>query len=109
MLADAVVDSLVVSAEDDDVFERRESVCLVLVVAHAVGRGVDDLVVGAFVLELLDEFEDRLALHDHSGLAAERIVVGGLAAVVRIVVEIMDDNFYKTLLLGAAEDRLVQG
>ena len=45
MLAYAVVDALVVTAEDYDVAERGESVCLLLVVGYAVGRGEDNLVI----------------------------------------------------------------
>ena len=78
-----------------------------LVVADAVGRGVDDLVVGPLALEFLDEFEDRLALHDHTRLAAERVVVGGLAAVVCVVVEVVYDDLHESLLLRPLEDRLV--
>ena len=103
-----MVDTLVMAAEDDDVFQCREAVGLVLVVADAVGRGVDDFVVRPFRLELLDQFEDRFALHNHSRLAAERIVVGGLAAVVGIVVQVVDDDFDQPFVLRPLENRLVE-
>ena len=99
MLADAVVDAFVMAAEDDDVFERRQPVGLVLVVPRAVRRGVDDFIVSPLALELLDQFEHRFALHDHTRLAAERIVVGGLAAVVGVVVQVVYDDLHQTLLL----------
>ena len=109
VFADAVVDPLVVAAEDDDVFERREAVGLALVVAYAVGRGVDDLVVGAFGLQFLDQFEDGLGLHHHARLAAEGVVVGGLAAVVGVVVQVVDDDPLEPFGLRALEDRFVEG
>ena len=99
---------LVVAAEDDDVLEHREAVGLVLVVAHAVGRGVDDFVVAALGAELLDQFEDRFALHHHARLAPEGVVVGGLALVVGVVVEVVHHNFDEPLLLGPLEDGFVQ-
>ena len=79
-----------------------------LVVADAVGRGVDDFVVRPFRLELFDQFEDRFALHNHSRLAAERIVVGGLAAVVGVVVQVVDDDFDQPFVLRPLENRLVE-
>ena len=108
VFADAVVDALVVAAEDDDVVERREPVGFVLVVADAVGRGVDDLVVVPLGLEFLDQFEDRFALEDHARFAAEGVVVGGLAAVVGVVVEVMDDDLDQPLLLRAVQDGFVE-
>ena len=96
------------AAEDDDVFQCREAVGLVLVVADAVGRGVDDFVVRPFRLELLDQFEDRFALHNHSRLAAERIVVGGLAFVVGVVVQVVYDDLHETFLLRPLQDGFVE-
>ena len=84
--------------------ERR----LVLVVADAVGRGVDDLVVVPLGLEFLDQLENRFALQNHARLAAEGVVVGGLAAVVGVVVEVMDDDLDQTLLLRAVQDGFVE-
>ena len=96
------------SAEDDDVLEHREAVGLVLVVAHAVRRGVDDFVVAALGAELLDQLEDRFALHHHARLAPEGVVVGGLALVVGVVVEVVHHNLDEPLLLGPLEDGFVQ-
>ena len=92
----------------DDVFERRQAVGLVLVVAHAVGRGVDDLVVAAFGLEFLHQFEDRFGLHHHARFAAEGVVVGGFPFVVGVVVEIVDDDLHQPLLLRPFENRFVE-
>ena len=103
-----MVDTLVMTAEDDDVAERRQTVGFVLVVGNAVGRGVDDFVVGAFALEFLDQLEDGFALHDHPRLAAERVVVGGLAAVVGVVVEVVDHDFDQPFLLRALQDGFVE-
>ena len=79
-----------------------------LVVTVTVGRGVDDLVVAPLALEFLDQFEDRFALHDHTRFAAERIVVGGFAAVVGVVVQVVDDDLHETLLLRPFEYGFVE-
>ena len=81
---------------------------LVLVVAYAVGRGVDDLVVVSLGLEFLDQLENRFALQNHARLAAEGVVVGGLAAVVGIVVQVVDDDFDQPFVLRPLENRLVE-
>ena len=99
MLSHAVVNTFVVTAEDDDILAHREAVCLVLVMGDAIGRGVDNLVIVTLRLQLLHKLEDRLALHHHSCLATKGVVVGGLAIVVGVVVQIMDNNLNQTLLL----------
>ena len=48
MLADAVINAFVVAAEEDETVEQRHCVGHALVERFAVGRGVDDFVVGAF-------------------------------------------------------------
>ncbi len=103
-----MVDAFVMAAKDDDVFESREPVGLVLVVTPAVGRGVDDFIVAAFALQFLHQLEHRFALHDHARLAAERVVVGGLALVVGIIVEVVDNDFDQPLLLCTLENRLME-
>ena len=50
MLTDAVVDTLVVATENDDILHQREAVGLVLVVGDAIGRGEDNLIVVALRL-----------------------------------------------------------
>ena len=77
MLTNAVVDTLVVATEDDDVLHQRETVGLVLVVGDAIGRGEDNLVVVALRLKLLDAAVDRLNLHHHARLATKGVVIDG--------------------------------
>ena len=109
MVAHALVDTLVVPAEDDDVLECREAVGLVLVVLYAVGRGVYNLVIRALALQLLDGAEYGFGLHHHARLPAEGVVVDGAAAVEGVVAQVVDDDLDETLLLRPLEDRLVQG
>ena len=85
VFADAVVDALVVAAEDNQVVERREAVGFVLVVADAVGRGVDHLVVFPFRFEGFDAAVDRFDLHYHTRLSAEGVVVRGAVLVFCVV------------------------
>ena len=99
MLADAVVDALVVAAEDDDILAHRQTVSLVLIVGNAIGRGVDNLVVGALRLQLLHKLKYGFALHHHTRLATEGVVVGGLALVVGVVVQVMHNNLNQAFLL----------
>ena len=104
MLADAVVNALVVAAENDDILAHRQAVSLVLVVGDAIGRGVDNLVVLALGLQLLNKFEYGLALDHHTRLATEGVVVRSLALVVGIVVQVMHNDFNQTLLLRTFQD-----
>ena len=109
MLPDTVVEPLVMAAENDDVAECRETVGLPLVVLHPVGRSEDDLVVPPLGLQMRNEPENRFGLHHHARFAAEGVVVGGLAAVVGVVVEVVDDDPDEPLLLRTVQDRLVEG
>ena len=108
MFADAVVDALVVAAEDNQVVERREAVGFVLVVADAVGRGVDHLVVFPFRFEGFDAAVDRFDLHYHTRLSAEGVVVRGAVLVFCVVPDVVDMDFDQPLLLRTLEDRFVQ-
>ena len=101
MLTDTEVDALVVTAENDDILECREAICLVLIVADAIGRGEDNLVVVALALELLDAAEYGLNLHHHARLATEWVVVDFAVLILRIVADVVDMNLGKTTLLCA--------
>lgn len=108
MFAHPVIYPFVMSAQDNDVSERRESVRFVLVVSDAVGGGIDHLVVGAFRLQLFDAAEDRFGFHHHACFAAERVVVHLPVPVERVVAQVVHGDFHQPFLLCPLEDRFVQ-
>ena len=105
VLADAIVDALVVSAEDNHVVEHRERVGHRLVELLAVGRGEDHLVVVALRFQRRDASVDGLALHHHSRRAAERVVVHTAVLVGGVVAQIVQMYFHQSFLLCACKDR----
>ena len=79
-----------------------------LVVAPAIGRSIDDLVVAALPLQLLDAQKNRLGLHHHARLASKRVVIDLTVFVERVIAQVVHADFDEPLLLGALEYRLVQ-
>ena len=87
MVGDALVDVLVVAAEQRElsasprIAPRRP--------ARSVARGVSSTI-GPVGAERFDRLEERLGLHHHPGAAAVRIVVDRAMAVVRVVAQVDD-------------------
>ena len=96
------------TAQDDDIFERRQAVGLVLVVPNAVGRSIDNLVVAAFGLQRFDAAEDRFGFHHHASFAAERVIVHLTVFVECIVPDVMDMDFDQSFLLRPLQNRFIQ-
>ena len=109
VVADALVDALVVAAEDDDVVQQAEGVGHWLREELAVGSGEDDFVVVTLGFQRGDAGVDGLYLHDHSGLAAEGVVVDLAVLVGGVVAQVVDVNLGQALLPGAPEDGAAQG
>lgn len=105
MFAYAVVNALVVAAKYDDILEHGHRVGHRLVEKLAVGRSENHLVVVAFGLKSCDAAVNRLDLHHHARLAAERIVVDLAVLVGGIVAQIVDTEFHKPFLLGTFQYR----
>ena len=105
MLANAIVNALVVAAEDNHVVEHRERVGHRLVELLAVGRSEDHLVVVALRFQCRDASVDGLALHHHSRRAAERVVVHTAVLVGGVVAQIVQMYFHQSFLLCACKDR----
>ena len=80
-----------------------------LIVTHAVGRGVDDFVVVPLRLQFFHQLEHRFGFHHHARFTAERVVVGGFSLVVGVVVEVVNDDLHQPLLLRPLQDRFVEG
>ena len=104
MFANAVVDTLVVPAQNDEVLRQRKAVGHGLVEAFAVGCGKDDLVVVPFRFQCRYTRVDRLAGHDHSGKASEGIVVDAAVTVGGVIAQVVHVDFSKSLFLGTAQD-----
>ena len=108
MLSDALVDALVMTAQDDDVFFEGKLIGDALVQDLAVGGHVDDLVVVAFGLEFLDHLEDGLHHHHHAGVAAVAVVIHRQARSEAVLAEVMDMDFHQAFLDGPARDGVTQ-
>ena len=107
MVAHPLVNTFVMARKNDEVALQGEFVGHVLVETLAVGRGENHLVVVALSLQGADATVDRLALHDHSGRAAVRIVVHAAPLVERVVAQVVQAYFGQSLLLGTGQNRLV--
>ena len=75
MIAHALVDSLVVTAEDDEVSTQRHFVGYLLVEGLAIRRYIDDVIVVTLCLQGSDASVYWFALHHHSGASSVWIVV----------------------------------
>ena len=107
MVADALVDTFVVAAEDDDVAEHRQVVGHLLRKLLSVGRGKDHFVVVAFSLEGADGPVDGFALHHHAGETSIGIVVDAPPFVGGIVAQVVQVYLCQTFFLGTGEYRLM--
>ena len=85
MVADALVDTFIMTCEDYEITLQRKFVSHMLVEAFAVGRGEDYLIVIAFGLQGTDTAVNGLALHHHSCTTAIRIVIHTAPFVERVV------------------------
>ena len=108
VLADALVDSLVMAAQDDDVLFEGQFVGDTLVQDLAIGGHVDDLVVLPFGAQFLDHPEHRFHHHDHAGVAAVAVVVHGEARPQAVLAEVVDMDLHQAFLDGPAGNRMAQ-
>ena len=106
-LAYAIVDALVVSAQDDDVLLQREFVGHGLVKLLAVGGSEDNLVVVALAHQFGDAQVHGFALDNHTSRTAKRIVVHTTPAVGGVVTQIVDMYFHKSFFLPTTHDALL--
>ena len=108
MLANAVVDALEVSAQNNQVLRQRQRVGHLLVELLAVGRRENHLVVMTFRLQCRDTPVNRLNLHHHAGTSPERIIVHLTVTVVRIIAQVMNVNLGNSFLLSTAHDGVIE-
>ena len=108
VVSHALVNTFVVTAEDDDVLLERELISHLLVEAFAVGGSEDNLIVLPLGGKLADDAVDRLDLQHHSGTKTERIVIDLAMLVKGVVTEIVDVDLAETFVLGTLNDRVVE-
>ena len=108
MLAYAIVNPLVVSAEYDYILTQRERVGHGLVEGLAVGRSEYHLVIFTLLLEMRYGTVYRLNLHHHSGLATKGVVINLTVLVGGVFAEIMHGYLHKPLVLRTLEYRAVE-
>lgn len=109
MLADAFVDALVATADEQQAIVGGEFADERGIEGAAL-RGEQDDVGGRLGegLDVLDGGKERLGLHDHAGATAERGVIDGVVFVRGPVAELVDGDLDQAGGLGALEDRFVE-
>ena len=108
MLADAVVNAFVMTAENNEILLKRQVIGLFLTELSAIGRRVDDLVVMALTGQMTDDVEHRFNADDHAGFAAEGVVVHAPVLVGRVVAQVVDLQVDDALRAGPADDRMAE-
>ena len=103
-----MVDSLVVSAEDDDVLLEGQLVGYALVEDVTVRGHVDDLVVMPFGLQFLYHPENRFDHHHHAGVAAVAVVVDVLPGADAVFAELVYMDLHQAFLYGPSDNGVAQ-
>ena len=107
MVADTLVDALVMTCKDDEIALQREFVGDMLVEAFAVGRREDHLVVVALGFQGCDAAVNGLALHHHTGTSAIGVVVYAAPFVEGVVTQVVQMDLCQSFFLCPCQDRLV--
>ena len=108
MLADAVVDSFVMAAQDHQVLLARQFIRHLLRQLFPVGRREDDLVVRALCLQLLHQREYGLDHHHHPGVAAEAVIVDLTIASLAVFAKVVHVDFNEPFVLGALHNGIAE-
>ena len=108
MFADAVVDALVVTAQDDQVSACGQAVAHTLVQHLPVRRGVDHLVVLPLRGQVRDSPVQRFRLDDHAGVASEAVIVYLLVVALAVVMQVDNMNLHESLFPGPSYNRMVE-
>ncbi len=108
MLADAMVDAFVVTAEYHQVLLAGQLVGHLLGQLLAVGRSEDYLIVSALGLELLHQRIDRLDHHHHPRVAAETVIIDLAVAALAVFADVVDVDFDQAFVLSALDDGIAQ-
>ena len=108
MLSDALVDPLVVAAEDDQVLLQAHLVSYPLVECLSIGRSVDHFIVVPLALEVGNRSVDGLDLEDHPRLPPEGIVIDSPPLIRSVVADVVDVKLEEALLLSTADDRMLE-
>src|SRR5690606_28415858 len=106
---DALVDSIVMSAEHHQVSLGGEVIGDGLVERRAVGRHENDFIVGTGFLQLLDAGGKWLDLQHNTASAAVGVIVYISMLVVGVVAQVVHNNFAYPLFLGALQNGMCKG
>lgn len=106
---DAFVHPFVVAAQHQDVVEHGQAVAELLVEPYAVGRGVDDRVVGPLGFQLFDAGGYGFRFHDHAGSSAKLVVVHLPVFAGGKVAQVMQVDFQQPFVFGPFHDGVAQG
>ena len=98
MLADAMVYSLIMTAENDYILLERKFVRNTLVEYLTVGRHIDHLFVIPLRLKVPDNVENRLHHHHHSGVSAVGVIVHVAARPQAVFAQVVNLYFHQSLL-----------
>ena len=104
---EALVDALVVAADDDQPVERGEALRVALAERGAGGGGHDDraaFVGGRGVEDRVEHACEGLDAQHHAGAPAEGAVIGPFSVAERVE-EMVEFDAHEPAFLGAAEDR----
>ena len=107
MVTHTLVDTFVVSCQDDEVTLQRQFVSHVLVKALSVRRCEDDLVVVALRLQRRNAAVYRLTLHHHACRPAIGVVIHAAPLVKCVVAQVVQAYLGQSLLLGTCQDGFV--
>ena len=108
MFPDAIVDTFVVSTQDDNVFAQTQGVGHRLCELFSVGCGENNLVVVPFGSQFRDASVYRFALHHHTGKAAERVIVHSAPLVGGVVAQVVEVYLHQSLALCPSKYTLIE-
>lgn len=108
MVANPLVDALIVAAEKDDVSFQRQFVCDALGQNLAVGGHIDDFVIFPFCPQFLNHPENRLHHHHHPRVRPVVVVVNPLVRAETIFPDVVDAYLHNPFLSRASHNRVAQ-
>jgi len=108
MLANTIVNPLVMAAEDDKIPGERQGIGNGLIEGLAIRGHENHIIIFTLSFQSRDTGVDRLNTHYHTGLAAKRIIIDLTMLIESIVAEIMDIDLREPLVLSTTDDRIIE-
>ena len=97
----AVIDTFIMTAQNNEITRHRQTVSHRLVESLTVGSGKNHLIVIPLAFQLSDSPIHRLYLHDHTGLSPKWIVVDPPMFIQRVIPKIVNHDFDQLFILGS--------